>query len=310
MSQSPTVFNRQAVGRHRARAAPGLSGHDFLFRETAARLADRLRDIKRRFPFALDLGCHTGQLAKALDGPGGVETLVQCDLSPAMVREAERAEAPDGPRRLGLAADEEWLPFKEGAFDLVISNLSLHWVNDLPGALLQIRRALNQDGLFLAALLGGDTLKELRQALAEAEIAEENGLSPRVSPMADVRDLGSLLQRAGFALPVADTDAITVSYADPMKLLADLRGMGEANAAELRRKTFTRRATLRAALDRYRELHTGPDGRVTATFQVVTLTGWAPDPAQPKALRPGSAKGRLADALDTDEISLGEKAKP
>lgn len=310
MSQSPIAFNRQAVRRHRARAAAGLAGHDFLYRETAERLADRLVDVKRRFPLALDLGCHTGQLGRALAGRGGIETLVQCDLSPAMAGRAADDRSPREPKRLVLAADEEALPFKEGAFDLALSNLTLHWVNDLPGALVQIRRALKPDGLFLAALLGGDTLKELRQALAEAEIAEEDGLSPRVSPMADVRDLGALLQRAGFALPVADADVITVSYADPLKLMADLRGMGESNAAEMRRRNFTRRKTLRAAAERYRALFAGADGRVAATFQVITLTGWAPDPAQPKALRPGSAKGRLADALGADEISLGEKAKP
>jgi SAM-dependent methyltransferase len=310
MSQSPIAFNRQAVRRHRARAAPGLAGHDFLYRETAERLADRLADVTRAFPLALDLGCHTGQLSRALQGRGGIGTLVQGDLSPAMARAAAAGDGPAGLARLTLACDEESLPFKDGAFDLVLSSLSLHWVNDLPGALIQIRRSLKKDGLFLANVLGGDTLKELRQALAEAEIAEEDGLSPRVSPMADVRDLGGLLQRAGFALPVVDADTLTVSYADPMALMADLGGMGESNAVELRRRGFTRRATLAAAADRYRALFGGADGRVNATFQMVTLTGWAPDPSQPQALRPGSAAGRLADALGTDEVSLGEKAKP
>ncbi len=308
MSDSFEVFNRQTVRRHRDRAAPRLDDHDFLFREAAERLCDRLLDVKRTFPMALDLGCHTGQLARVLGagddgagGPGGIETLIQCDLSPAMAKRA-------GP--LVLAADEEALPFAGETFDLIISNLSLHWVNDLPGALAQIRRALKPDGLFLASMLGGETLTELRRALAEAEIAEEDGLSPRISPMAEVRDLGGLLLRAGFALPVADTDTLTVMYEDPMKLMADLHAMGEANAAAESRKGFTRRGTLMAAAARYRELFADDGGRVPATFQIITLTGWAPDPSQQQPLKPGSAKARLADALDTVEISAGEKAKP
>lgn len=305
MSDSFEVFNRLSVRRHRDRAAADLGDHDFLFRESAERLSDRLDDVKRRFPLALDLGCHGGQLGRALKRRGGVETLVQCDLSPAMAAQAGREDGLPA-----LACDEEALPFAGGAFDLVLSNLSLHWVNDLPGALLQIRRALKPDGLFLAAMLGGDTLKELRQALGEAEAAEEGGLSPRVSPMADVRDLGGLLQRAGFALPVTDTDTITVNYPDPMALMADLSGMGETNAAHEMRKGFTRRRTLEAAWARYSELFAGPDGRVPATFQVITLTGWAPDASQPQPLKPGSAEARLAHALDTVEISAGEKAKP
>ena len=304
-----TVFNRQTVRRHRDRAAAAFADHDFLCRESAERLSDRLDDIKRGFPLALDLGCHTGQLARALKGRGGIETLVQCDLAPAMATEAAQAAQADT-GTLALAGDEEWLPFGEGTFDLVMSNLSLHWVNDLPGALVQVCRALKPDGLFLASMLGGETLKELRQALAEAEIAEEGGLSPRVSPMADVRDAGGLLQRAGFALPVADSDTLTVMYPDPMKLMADLRGMGEANALIESRKGFTRPRTLAAAAARYSELFADEKGNVPATFQIITLTGWAPDPSQQQPLKPGSATSRLAEALDTEEIPAGGKAKP
>jgi len=290
-----TVFNRQTVRRHRARAvkrgAAG-AGDDFLFNETAERLADRLQDVTRTFPLALDLGCHAGQLAKTLNGPlgdkSGIDTLVQCDLAPEM------AAAVSG---LRLAADEEAIPFGPDTFDLVLSNLSLHWVNDLPGALLQIRCALKPDGLFLGAMLGGETLKELRQALSEAEIAQENGLSPRVSPMAGVRDLGGLLQRAGFALPVADTQTITVMYSDPMTLLADLRAMGESSALIEGRKGLMRRATLAAAMVRYRELFTDKDGAIPATFEILTMTGWAPDASQQQPMQPGSAEASLADAL-------------
>ncbi|MBX9633820.1 MAG: methyltransferase domain-containing protein, partial [Magnetospirillum sp.] len=194
------IFDRSLLRKRRDRAAPEFAAHDFLVREMAERLADRLTDVTRRFPLALDLGCHTGEIADTLMGRGGIETLVQCDLSPRMAAKAATNGHP------ALAADEEWLPFADASFDLVISCLSLHWVNDLPGTLLQIRRVLKPDGLFLCAMLGGETLKELRQALSEAEMAEENGWSPRVSPFADVRDLGGLLQRAGFALPVVDAD--------------------------------------------------------------------------------------------------------
>lgn len=295
------VFDRRNVRRHRDRAAAGLSRHDFLLREVGERLVDRLDDIRRVFPRALDLGCHDGTLARLIGRRGGVETLVQADLSPRMAAAAGR---------LAVAADEEALPFAPASFDLVLSSLSLHWVNDLPGTLAQIRRVLKPDGLALAAMLGGETLKELRHALMEAEIASEGGISPRVAPFAEVRDLGGLLQRAGFALPVVDSEAITVSYADPLRLLADLRGMGETNAVLARRKTFSRRATLAAAGRRYHELFGGADGRVPATFQVLCLTAWAPDPAQPRPLRPGAAERRLADALGTAEIPAGEKAAP
>lgn len=269
------IFDRSLVRRHRDRAAPGFTAHDFLVREVAERLADRLDDVTRRFPLALDLGCHTGEMAGILRGRGGVETLVQCDLSPAM---AARAAANGKPT---LVVDEEWLPFAPASFDLVISNLSLHWVNDLPGTLLQIRRILKPDGLFLAAVFGAGTLAELRQSLMEAELAEEGGVSPRVSPFADVKDLGALLQRAGFALPVVDSDTVAVTYADPMRLLADLRGMGETNAVAEQRKGLTRRATLLHAIQAYQTHYAGPDGRLPATFQVMTLTGWAPVPVQP-----------------------------
>ena len=235
MTQSMRIFDRRSVRRHRDRAAANLPDHDFLLREVGERLADRLADVRRRFPVALDLGCHRGELAGMLAGRGGIETLVQCDISETMVRAASG---------LRLVADEEALPFADGSFELVTSLLSLHWVNDLPGALIQIRRALRPDGLLLAALFGGETLKELRRSLAEAEIANEGGLSPRVSPFADVRDIGNLLQRAGFTLPVVDIDTLTVSYSDPLRLLVDLRRMGESNAVLERRKSASRRTTL------------------------------------------------------------------
>ena len=298
MSETTTTFNRSAVRLHRERAATAPADGDFLFAETAERLLDRLDDINRGFPIALDLGCRGGQLAARLAGRGGIGTLVQCDLSPRMAALASRATSSEGPTRLAVAGDEEALPFADASLDLILSNLSLHWVNDLPGALIQARRALKPDGLFLASMLGGATLHELRTALYEAETEIEGGLSPRVSPFADVPDLGQLLQRAGFALPVVDTEDVSVSYGEPLKLMADLRAMGESNAVTLRRTGFSRRATLLRAADIYRERFADADGRVPATFQVLTMTAWAPSPEQPKPLQPGSATTRLADALE------------
>lgn len=312
MTETIHVFNRAKVRHHRDRAAAQLDAHGFLFEETADRLADRLDDITHRFPLALDLGCHGGEMGRQVFGPqtmgrGGIETLIQADLSPAMARRAR-----DGgmPGLATLAADEEFLPFAEGTFDAVLSNLSLHWVNDLPGALLQIRKALKPDGLFLASMLGGGTLAELRDCLAEAEIEVCGGLSPRVSPFADVRDLGGLLQRAGFSLPVVDADQVTVSYETPMRLLYDLRAMGESNAVAEAKSGLGRRDVLTRALAMYEDRHRDADGRFPATFRILTLTAWAPAPTQQQPLAPGSAKTRLAEALGTREFSLGEKAQP
>ncbi len=293
------VFDRRAVRAHRDRAAAGLAKHDFLLREAAERLSDRLLDFKRTFPSALDLGCHAGGLAQVLRGRGGIETLVQADLSPAM------AGAATG---LRLAADEEALPFAPRSFDLVLSVLSLHWVNDLPGALLQIRRCLTPDGLFLACLLGSGTLAELRDALLQAEAEVEQGASPRVSPFVDLRDAGALLQRAGFALPVADAEPIKVTYPDALALMRDLRGMGESNAVCERRKGFSRRATIARAAALYGQRHGEASERIVASFQLLTLTGWCPHESQQQPLKPGSAQARLATALDATEKSAGEKA--
>ena len=189
------------------------------------------------------------------------------------------------------------MPFKDACFDLIISNLALHWVNDLPGAMLQANRALKPDGLFLASIFGGETLKELRQSLMLAENEINSGVSPRISPFADVRDVGALLQRAGFALPVADSDVITVSYEHPLKLLQDLRGMAESNAVFARHKAFTNKAVMLRAAEIYSENYGGDDGRVPATFQIIYMTGWRSHESQQKPMKPGSAKMRLADAL-------------
>jgi SAM-dependent methyltransferase len=295
MSDSMNIFDRRLVRLHRDRAAAGLSAHDFLFREVAERLADRLDDVTRKFPRALDLGCHGGEVAAVLGSRGGIETLVQCDLSPTMARRAAANGSPT------LAADEELLPFAPQSFDLVISNLSLHWVNDLPGCLLQIRRCLKPDGLFLATMLGGDTLAELRQALMAAELAGTGGAGPRVSPFADLRDAGSLLQRAGFALPVADVETLTVTYSDMLRLMADLRGMGETNLLLRRLKRPTRRNVFARAAALYQQRHGLADGRIPATFRLLFLTGWSPHESQQQPARRGSGK--------TSFVSLFEEGR-
>jgi SAM-dependent methyltransferase len=216
-----------------------------------------------------------------------------------------RATLPEGqaPACNFVVADEEALPFRAAVFDLVVSALSLQFVNDLPGALVQVRRVLKPDGLFVAALAGGATLTELRQSFAAAESEIEGGISPRVAPFADVRDLGALLQRAGFALPVTDVDRITARYDSAFALMHDLRRMGASNALIDRRRVPLRRAMLI-----YAERFADADGRLRATFDIVWLAGWAPHPSQQQPLRPGSAQTRLADALGTREISTGEKA--
>ena len=206
-----------------------------------------------------------------------------------------------------VVADEEALPFRDASLDLVVSALALHFVNDLPGALIQIRRALKPDGLFLAAMLGGDTLTELRQSFAEAEAEIEGGISPRVAPFADVREMGALLQRAGFALPVTDVERITVRYSSPFILMSELRRMGASNALAERRRTPLRRATLDRMAEIYAQRFSDRDGKIRATFEVIWLSGWAPHESQQKPLRPGSARTRLADALGVREHSTGEK---
>ncbi|HEX6119977.1 MAG TPA: methyltransferase domain-containing protein [Dongiaceae bacterium] len=284
------IFDRRLLRARRSRTAHDLHAHDFLLREIAERLADRLSDISRTFPLALDLGARDGILARTLNCRGGIETLVQSDLSPANAKRARKA----GPV---VVSDEETLPFKEQSLDAVLSNLTLHWVNDLPGALAQIRGSLKPDGLFLASLFGAGTLAELRTALMEAELAETGGASPRVSPFADLRDAAGLLQRAGFALPVADLDTVTVTYGDFFALLRDLRGMGEANALLDRLRRPTRRTLFARAAAIYQERFADVQGRLPATFQVLFLTGWAPHESQQQPARRGSGKTSLKDIL-------------
>jgi SAM-dependent methyltransferase len=294
-SGSPLIFDR-ALLRTRRRRAAAMGPATFLIDRVAEDMADRLGAVLRTFKLALDLGAPTGAVRAALAGLGSVETIIAADsLAPAWPR--------DG---LTVVADEEALPFADTTFDLVVSALTLQNANDLPGTL--VRRALKPDGLLLAALIGGETLTELRQSFAAAESEIEGGISPRVAPFADVRDLGSLLQRAGFALPVTDADRITVRYGSALALMQDLRRMGATNALVERRRSPLRRATLMRTAEIYAERFADGDGRVRATFEILWLSGWAPHPSQQQPLKPGAAKTRLADALGTREVSTGEKA--
>lgn len=305
-AEAMQVFDRGAVRAHRDRAAAQFDEHRFLTDEVAARLIDRLDDFTRRFPLALELGARDGFLSAQARALGKIDMALVADVSPRMAALA----AEHGHWHMSVCADEEFLPFAPRAFDMVWSCLSLHWVNDLPGALIQAQRCLKPDGLFLAAMLGGATLQELRQVLLETEIEMGNGVRPRISPFADARDAAGLLQRAGFALPVSDSDRITVKYRNLPSLFYDLRYMGEANAVSTRGRGFTTSSLFAEAADRYAEKYADEDGRIPATFEVIYLAGWAPAESQQKALRPGSAMHRLAEALGGVEQSAGVKAAP
>lgn len=276
MIEPALLFDRDALIRQRARAQRSGAAL-FLHQEAAFEIKEKLIDVNRSF------------------------------TSPAVVTgfpEFWREEFPDA----SIVSDDETLGLEVGAHDLVIHAMALHWANDPVGQLIQCRRSLKSDGLLVVAMLGGQTLNEMRAALSEAEVAISGGLSPRVSPMIEIRDAGALLQRAGFALPVADGSHRAVSYASPLALLKDLRAMGEANALASRRKNIPPKH-LFAEFERiYTKAFSAEDDRVVATFEMIFLTGWAPDESQPQPLRPGSAKTRLADFLNTAE--LGEDAKP
>jgi SAM-dependent methyltransferase len=275
------VFDSRAVRRHRDRAARHLPQVRDLLDDLAGRLLDRLDDTTHRFTRALDIGGR-GSIAPALRARGMHVTSL--DPSAAMAREAGGA---------AVAGEPECLPFAPGSFDLVVASCALHWVNDLPGALIQLRQALRPDGLFLASLPVLGTLDTLRTALTEAEAAMTGGAAPRISPFPDLRDCAALLQRAGFALPVADADDITLAYADPAALLRDLRAAGETNAVILRDKRTPPRALLPAALAGL----PAQDGRTTIRLRLAFLTGWAPAATQPQPLKPGTARISLAEAL-------------
>lgn len=266
---APRLFDRDLRRKRLDRAARDFAEADFLHRRAAADLADRVAPILRDFPLAVDLSARTGAFREALqsEAPGKVGTLIEFDLSHRMLA---------GRDGLRLVGDEERLPFAEASLDLIVSTLGLHWTNDVVGALIQARRALKPEGLFIAAFFGGVTLTELRQSLVAAESEILGGAGSRVSPFADVADAAGLLQRAGFTMPVADVDPVTVTYDHPLKLLFDLRRMGETSVLADRHPKRLTRALLDRTFQIYLERFAGPDGRIPATFEIITLTGWAP----------------------------------
>ena len=291
------IFDRKLL-RARQRRARQQGAATFLLERVAEDLGDRLAVVLRKFEHAADIGTPTDSVRRVLRTNNSIGMLAAARPDFAAAKEDT------GP---AVVADDEAIPFGAGTLDLAVSALALQSVNDLPGVLIQIRRALKPDGLFLAALLGGETLTELRDSLFTAEAEIEGGASPRVAPFTEVRAAGTLLQRAGFALPVADVDRVIVRYDSLFALAADLRRMGATNPLADRRRVPLRRATLRRAAELYAERHSDPDGRVRATFDILWLSGWAPHESQQQPLRPGSARTRLADALRTRELPAGEK---
>lgn len=294
LADTPIIFDRALIARRRKAAHARGGVPDFLVASAVSDLDLRLAAVNRRFETVLDLGSG-GLAAEALRASGKAGRIVVADVLAA------------GPGA-DVVVDDEALPFEAGSFDLVVSTLSLQATNDLPGALVQIRRMLKPDGLFLGAMLGGDTLFELRASLIEAESAVAGGASPRVAPFADLRTLAGLLQRAGLALPVADVDPLTVRYDHLFALMADLKASGATNALVHRSRRPLPRGVLARAAEIYAERFADADGRIRATVEIVSLSGWAPHESQQKPLAPGSARMRLADALGTTERSAGEKA--
>lgn len=295
MSGAPLIFDRALLRQRRARAARAETAPDFLLDRFTDDVADRLAFIQRTFENVLVIGAHGGRIAAKLQSAHRFEHLVETETM---------AEMLSGRAGAGVVADEEALPFAPGSFDLVIAGPTLQFVNDLPGVLMQIRQALRPDGLFLSGLFGGTTLTELRQAWVAAETEVMGGVSPRVSPFADVRDLGGLLQRARFALPVVDADVFKVRYGSALDLMQDLRAMGAGNVMVDRSRTPVSRRLLRRAVEIYADRFADANGRIPATFELLVMTAWSPHDNQQKPLKPGSATARLADALGVAEGRL------
>jgi SAM-dependent methyltransferase len=299
MTDERVLFDRKLLRERRARFAHEITARELVLAHVAREIAERVGLMLRSFPLALDLGAYHGLLGRKVAELPSVGAMIYAESALAFAALCPRP---------ALVCDEDLLPFKEASLNLIVSGLALHRVNDLPGALIQIRRALAPDGLFMAALLGSGALSELREALIEAEAEAQGGASPRVAPFGDVRAYGALLQRAGFALPVADAETLTVLYASPREVMREIRALGGGNVLLARSRKPLARHTLERAEDIYRARHGTPDGQVSASFEIVYLSGWGPDPSQQKPIPPGSAARRLADALGTTEQSAGDKA--
>ncbi|CAN0920560.1 Putative methyltransferase At1g22800, mitochondrial [Linum grandiflorum] len=290
------IFDRELKRTQRDRAAWLMNPKDPLTDAVAENLLDRLEDCKRTFPTALCLGGSLAAVRRQLRSQGSIEKLIMMDASHDMIKVCKQAsdDANDNIETSFVVGDEEFLPMKESSLDLVISCLGLHWTNDLPGAMIQAKLALKPDGLFLAAILGGETLKELRTACTVAQMEREGGISPRMSPLAQVRDAGNLLTRAGFTLPGVDVDEYTVKYPSALELIEHLRAMGETNAL-LQRSNILKRETALATAAVYESMFGAEDGSIPATFQVIYMTGWKEHYSQQKPKRRGSATVSFQD---------------
>lgn len=298
MSGPPLIFDRRAVARNRNRAAEKANSEVNLISDSRSQLLDRLRDVTRSFSNALALGGRDGVLATALNANHAIPSCVSVDLA------FHNSKAAASKGFSSVNTDEEWIPFRNEAFDLIVAELCLHWTNDLPGSLIQLRRTLQPDGLFLGTVFGGQTLHELRTSWTEAESACLGGVSPRVSPFLDIRDAGDLLVRAGFGLPVTDSDIFQLEFESVSALARALRNIGETNAIKDRIRGLTGRRLWNALEESYKSRYSTASGNITATFEIITLTGWAPDPGQQKPLAPGSATNRLATALGSGETPV------
>jgi len=299
MSDDRVLFDRKLLRHRRARFAHEISAREPVLAHVAREIAERVSLMLRPFPLALDLGAYHGLLGRKVAELPSVGAMIYAE---SVFDFAALCPRP------ALVCDEDLLPFKAASLNLIVSGLALHRVNDLPGALIQIRQALAPDGLVMAALLGAGALFELREALIEAEAETEGGASPRVAPFGDVRAYGALLQRAGFALPVADAEKLTLLYPNPREVVREIRALGGGNVLLARSRRPLARDTLSRAEDIYRARYGTPDGQVKATFEIVYISGWGPDQSQQKPLKPGSAARRLADALGTTEQPAGDKA--
>lgn len=289
------IFDRDQVIKNRQRAALHLQNHNFLFDWCLEQIIDRLNDIKRDFPKILLIGHRSSpDLKNRLRKSANVHYLATMDMTKDLLQKSDSA----------VIAEDDFLPFSSDSFDLVISNFSLHSVNDLPGALIQINRILKPDGAFIGALPGENTLQELRNALTQTELTLKNGISPRMIPLVTKQDMGGLMQRAGFALPVVDSQTLSVTYDDPINLIKDIRFMGEANIMVNRNKTYPGKTFLNETMSYLRQNHTDNDGKIAVTFDIIFLIGWAPHKSQQQPLKPGSAKNKLATALKSTEVKL------
>ena len=288
---SIAVFDRALLKQKRLRSAPRFAEFNFLHEWAETQILDRLDVVTKDFPLGLHIGRNVNEnFLNALKQQSGAQHIWRFDQT----------------GHGDVMGEEDFFPFKPESLDLITSTLNLHSVNDLPGALLQFKQALKEDGLFVAVLFGGETLYELCESLMHAEMQIKGGLSPRIFPFADKQQAGALLQRAGFALPVVDSEIITVTYENMFKLMHDLRGMGESNVIAERSRLNPGKEFFFKAAEYYQQNFAESDGRIKASFEVIFLLGWAPHESQQKPLKPGSAKTRLADALQTDEIKTGE----